>query len=513
MSPIKQIAIVGGGTAGWLTAARLAAHHKTKAGGVAVTLIESSAVPIAGVGEGTWPTLRSTLSKIGVSETEFIIKCDATFKQGARFDGWQTGSDSYFHAFADAGNRTNLPLERIWQSVKVHSSDAVYANEICFQAAIAQQGKAPKDITHPEYDSVANYAYHLDAGKFATFMREHCINNLGVKHVIGHVECVNSATNGDIASLTLQNGQIIEADLFVDCSGFHALLIGKHYDVPFISQSQYLFADTALAVQVPYEHESTPIASQTIATAQEAGWIWDIGLHERRGVGHVYSSSHMDEKTALDKLDVYLDGKLVDYNYRKIPIRSGHREVLWKNNCVAIGLSAGFFEPLEASAIALIELSADMLTEQLPTSRYGMDFIAKRYNKIMNYHWQSIIDFIKLHYCISKRTDSQFWIDNQHQNSIPESLQALLQHWRHQPPMHHDFALRDELFPTISWQYVLYGMGFETDFSGAPHLTIADEVLNEYQAHNKKLIQHLSDVLPAHRELINKIKKYGMSKI
>ncbi len=222
--------------------------------------------------------------------------------------------------------------------------------------------------------------------------------------------------------LTKQAGEIV-GDLFVDCSGFAALLIGKTLGVGFKECGDVLFCDTALAVQVPFETPDAPMASQTISTAHAAGWTWDIGLPTRRGVGYVYSSRHSSEEAARETLLRYIGAQHRELPVRKIPIRAGHRATFWKRNCVAVGLASGFLEPLESSAIVLVELSAKLLAEQMPACREVMDIVAKRFNEVTMYRFGRIIDFLKLHYVLTKRTDSAFWRDNVDPATVPERLQ------------------------------------------------------------------------------------------
>ena len=306
-SVIKHVVIVGGGSAGWLTAGVIAAEHRpNSATGFRVTLIESPDVKTIGVGEGTWPTMRDTLRNMGASETRFLRECDASFKQGSKFVKWVNGDDGdyYYHPFVlpSGYNETNLVAE--WQR---RHAGVPFADLVSFQPHLCEQGKAPKQKTTPEFAAVANYAYHLDAGKFGQFLQKHCIENLGVTHVLDHVRGISSAQNGDIESLQTDKHGELEGDLFIDCTGFAAVLIGQHYDVPFISRKNVLFNDTALAVQVPYPDDNSPIASHTISTAQAAGWVWDIGLPTRRGIGHVYSSSHTSDAEAESALRTYIE--------------------------------------------------------------------------------------------------------------------------------------------------------------------------------------------------------------
>ena len=513
VKPIRHIVVVGGGTAGWLTAGTIAARHASRMGpDFTVTLVESPNVPIIGVGEGTWPTLRTTLANMGVTETEFFRECDAAFKQGAKFARWTTGErdDAYYHPLMPPQGFTQLNLAPHWLS---RSQGQSFCDAVCPQGALCDEGLAPKAITTPEYDGVVNYAYHLDAGKFSAFLQRHCTQKLGVRHVLADVEQVEQAEDGDLtAVITTQAGRI-EGDLFVDCTGFHALLIGKTLGVPFRECRDVLFCDTALAVQLPHDRPDAPIASHTNSTAQNAGWIWDIGLPTRRGVGYVYSSSHTTDDAAEQELRRYIGPQHDALPIRKIPIRGGHRETFWQKNCVAVGLAAGFLEPLEASAIVLIELSAKLIAEQLPAVREVMDIVARRFNATTTYRWGRIIDFLKLHYVLTKRTDSAFWRDNLRRESVPDRLDDLMQLWSYQSPWFYDeFDRLEEIFPAASYQYVLYGMGYKTQIDplrdGASR-KVADRLMSE----NAALTQRLRKQLPQNRDLISKIREHGLQQI
>lgn len=513
-NPIKKVVVVGGGNAGWLTAGRLAAHHQANdKQGLNITLVESPNIPAIGVGEGTWPTMRSTLIALGISETDFIRECDVSFKQGAKFAKWVDGSDDdfYYHPLVLPQGFNNIDMAGYWLD-KDHDQRKSFSQAVCYQEAICEQGLAPKTIRTPEFSAVANYAYHLDSGKFTAFLQKHCTEKLGVKHIIDDVIAVNSKENDDIESVsTKDNGNII-GDLFVDCTGFSSLLLGKHFNVPFKACNDVLFIDTALAVQVPYDNENDPIASHTVSTGQEAGWIWDIGLQHRRGVGYVYSSKHSSEEQARAVLAKYVGKKIDGLSVRKIPIVSGHREKFWQNNCVAVGLSAGFLEPLEASALVLVELSAQMISEQLPANRDVMDVVAKRFNKTFSYRWEKIIDFLKLHYVLNKRSEA-FWTDNRLPETIPESLQDLMRLWKYRAPADHDFTSNNEVFPAASYQYILYGMGFKSDYSHFPYALNDKDFAQRQFSKNKAMIDEAVKNLPKNRELLNKVKEFGFNRI
>jgi tryptophan halogenase len=513
VQPIKSVVIVGGGTAGWLTAGIIAARHQGRMKtGFSVTLVESPTIGIIGVGEGTWPTLRTTLQKMGVSETEFFRQCDAAFKQGARFARWTTGApdDGYYHPLMLPQGFHDLNLAPHWLR---NDQGKSFCDYVCPQGELCDEGLAPKTIATAEFDGLANYAYHLDAGKFAGFLQKHCTEKLGVRHILADVTTVNQTERGDIRSVDTQQAGEIEGDLFVDCTGFSSLLLGKTLGVGFRSCSDILFCDTALAVQVPYDTPEDPMASHTISTAQSAGWTWDIGLPHRRGVGYVYSSRHISDEAAEEELARYVGPKIKDLKVRKIPIRSGYRETFWKNNCVAVGLSAGFLEPLESSAIVLIELSAKLIAEQLPANREVMDIVAKRFNEVTHYRWGRIIDFLKLHYVLTQRTDSQFWIDNVDPATIPDRLQDLLRLWKYQSPWFLDeFDRLEEVFPAASYQYVLYGMGFRTEVD--PMDNVGTETMaSRYVSENQSITRKMRAQLPKNRELLNKIHDYGMQPI
>ena len=517
MVKLSEIVIIGGGSAGWITAGLIAAqYNRSGSNDVKVTLVESPTHKPIGVGEGTWPTLRTTLLKIGITETEFFRECDASFKQGAKFAKWVTGEDDdyYYHPLMLPQDFGKVDLPYYWNEATHNGNmQSSFSDAVCVQEAICEAGLAPKKITTAEYGSIANYAYHIDSAKLGIMLQKHCVDKLGVCHILDDVSGVNTRENGDIESLALKTGRVLKGDLFVDCTGFSSLLLGKHYGVPFIDKSDVLFIDTAIVTHVPYESENSPIASHTISTGQKAGWIWDIGLPTRRGVGYVYSSQHTTEDAAMAEYEKYIGNNFSKLDVRKIPITSGHREKFWVHNCVAVGLSAGFLEPLEASALVLIELSAEFIAAQLPPSRDVMDITARRFNKVFQYRWDRIIDFLKLHYILTKRTDSDFWIDNCRPETIPQSLLDQMELWKYRTPNDSDFDSTNEVFPAASYQYVLYGMGFLThpafNFRNDNAQALAQSTFSKVETLKQKILSEL----PTNRDLIEKIQKYGMQRV
>ncbi|MEK8033965.1 tryptophan halogenase family protein [Ideonella sp. DXS29W] len=507
---VQRVVIVGGGSAGWLTAGLLAAAHR---GRIQLTLLESPAVPPIGVGEGTWPTMRDSLRDIGVSEADLIRECDASFKQGSRFNRWATGhpNERYFHPFVLPQGYTEVDLASAWLQSAVPMP---FGESVSFQPHLCLHGRAPKQFSTPEFAAVANYGYHFDAGKFGVFLREHSVSRLGVQHVLDDVVAVRPHDNGDIAAVQTQHHGAIEGDLFIDCTGLQSLLLGQHYGVRLVSRKHVLFCDTALASQVPYPSDNAPIASQTLSTAQPHGWVWDIGLPTRRGVGLVYSSAHTSEDEARAALRAYLADTGAPPGLpeaRKLSFEPGHRETFWHRNCLAIGLAAGFLEPLEASALALIEYSATFLRDQLPATREAIDIVARRFNAGHHYRWDRIVDFLKLHYVLSAREDSDFWRDNRQAASVPASLQDALVMWRHRPPSRHDLVRHDEAFPSASYQYVLYGMGFKPERHSISH-TDAERAHGYFQE-AAQLTRRMLPALPGNRELIEHIRRHGLPSI
>lgn len=523
---IRHVVVLGGGSAGWLTAALIAAEHRAAdADGLRVTLVESAELPPIGVGEGTWPSMRDTLRRIGLPEATLVRDCDASFKQGSRFDGWVDGAadDVYHHPFSLPQGHGDVDLVLPWLA---RHADAPFAHRVSHQPALCDAGRAPKQAATPEYAAVANYGYHFDAGKFGLALRAHAVQRLGVRHVVDEVTGVRCHTEGanagDIAALVTRgagdgSGEV-RGDLFIDCSGLAARLIGQHYGVPLRSARDVLFNDRALALQVPYARPDAPIASQTIATARTTGWIWDIGLPTRRGVGHVYSSAHTrDDEAAATLLAHVRQTQLAqggaapaDLVPRAIRFQPGHRERFWQHNCVAVGLASGFIEPLEASALALVEMSATMICDEMPATRGDMDLVARRFNERFAHRWQRVIEFLKLHYVLSRRDDSAYWRDHRDDATQPARLREQLQLWRSRAPYRHDFERIDEVFPSASWQYVLYGMGFRPAAAGGTRRTEPPALAEARFREAAQLARRMLGGLPDNRTLIEHIRRHGL---
>lgn len=492
----ERVVIVGGGTAGWLSAAYLAARHPR----LTITLVEAPDIPTIGVGEGTWPTMRETLRTIGIAESAFLARCGASFKQGSRFDGWVTGEkgDSYLHPFTAPPPGDLRTLLAAWQAGYPEGS---FSAAMTPQLAACARDLAPRQRTMPDYAGTLNYGYHLDAGAFARLLAEQATQRLSVKHLADRVVGVEATQDGEVAAIALASGTRLEADLFIDCSGTAALLIDGHCRSRWIDRAAASPNDRALAVQVPVLPGSA-IASQTVATAHEAGWVWDIALPARRGIGCVYSSAFLSDERAAELLRAYVstrvpgaDGAAIEP--RRLTFAAGHRERFWQGNVLAIGQAAGFIEPLEASAIVMVELSLRALADNFPVDRAAMAIHARRFDALFRYRWDRIVDFLKLHYALGRRTEP-YWQAQRDPATFSPALSDQLALWRHQPPSAWDLPQVDEVFSPYSQAYVLYGMGGAVPAGAEPTRDAADR-LRDVQARARSL----AAALPTNRSYLD----------
>lgn len=507
---IKRIAIVGGGTSGWLAANHLGKKFLNDSD-VSVTLIESPDIPNIGVGEGTVPSMVATLKSFGISETEFIRECDVTFKQSIKFVNWldkaSHGEDNYYHHLFEQPYPLGEDVTPYWLAA---GAKGRFSDVVSPQGVVCDLGKGPKRIITPEYERDLHYAYHLDAAKFSKLLSEHAKNKFFVNYVSANVDDVSFDSEGNIATLKTDRQGELEFDFYVDCSGFSAFLIGKKLGVAFIDKKDQLFIDRAIVAQVPTAFDA-PIPPYTIATAHQAGWIWDIALTQRRGTGFVYSSAHMDKNEAEKKFDIYLGGALADVNYREIPMNVGYREKFWHKNCVAVGLAQGFVEPLEATAMLVADLSAKALAADFPNTKNEMAGLSIRFNDRLKCTWDGVVDFIQLHYYLSDRNDSEFWVETKNEAILSKPLRESLIAWGSKSPVEEEFFSGSGVFNVENFLYVLYGMNFKSDV-----LRISSEYVKSSErsiAVMHKNAEKIISSLPSHRDLLDKIKKYGLQKV
>lgn len=444
----RRIVIVGGGTAGWMTAAALARFAVPR---FDITLVESDEIGAIGVGEATIPGIREFNRALGIQEAEFLAACGGTYKLGIAFEGWEKPDEGYVHAFGLVGNALGVvPFYHYWLRGRALGIAKPLGHYILHTIAIAHNRfahveRAPQSVAPP-----LPYAFQFDAGLYAKFLRDYA-ENRGVTRQEGRIIAVErNSESGDIAAVLLANGTRVAGDLFVDCSGFRGLLIEQELEAGFEDWSRWLQCDRAVAV--PSERVE-PLAPLTRVTARKAGWQWRIPLQHRTGNGHVFCSRHMGEDEATSILLSNLDGKATA-EPRTIRFTPGIRRKCWIRNVVAIGLSAGFIEPLESTSIHVIQTAINRLLDLLPSGRISAATRAD-YNDRSRYEMERIRDFIILHYHANARVGEPFW-DELRSMEIPEELQHKIDLFRSSGRLHASF---DELFDARAWIQVMIGQG------------------------------------------------------
>lgn len=497
---IKKIAIVGAGTAGWLAANHLGSELQHE--DIQITVIESDKVPTIGVGEGTVPYIMKGLERFGISEAELLISCDATFKQGIKFVNWmkpeQEKEHFYYHPF-DSPYPAGFDISRHMSNLETSRP----FDDVGIQARICELGLAPKRKSSAEYQGDLAYAYHFDAAKFAKLLANNAIKKFNVNHVIATILGAKKDSAGNITHLLTDEDSELAFDFYIDCSGFSSVLIEKELSVPFVKKDKELLTDTVLVQQVPIS-ESEALNPYTTATAHKAGWVWDIPLTTRRGTGFVYSSQHMSETEAKACYAKYLGVNEKDFSPRKIPMDIGYRESFWQKNCVALGLAQGFLEPLEATSILLSDFSAEMLAKNFPRTFSDIDCSYQYYNKVVTYAWERTVDFIKLHYCLSDRDDSDFWQQNREKDALSAELIQRLNKFKLRPPLQSDFFSRFDLFNEKNFLYVLYGMNFNTQkaITSEKEQRHSEQLLEQ----NDQLVKQAANILLNHKEWLMALK-------
>jgi tryptophan halogenase len=442
MRPIRRVVIAGGGTAGWMVAAALS---KTLGKLLDIKLIESDEIGTVGVGEATIPTLVNFHNLLEIKEQEFMAATQATFKLGISFEHWRDLDQHYIHSFGITGiDHWSAGFQHFWHAGRERGLAGDYGH-YCLELEAALQGR----FAHLPRNGM-NYAYHLDASAYAKYLRTFA-EPFGVQRIEGKIDAVHlDPASGDIAALTLASGERIEGDLFIDCTGFRALLIGEALKVGYHDWSHWLFCDSAIALQT----ESTgPAVPYTRSIARGAGWQWRIPLQHRVGNGLVYASRYQDDAAARQTLMDNIDGRPLT-DPRVIRFRPGQRRQTWSGNCVAIGLASGFLEPIESTSIHLIQRGIVRLMQMFPTAGICQSDIDE-YNRQTNIEIEHIRDFIVLHYHVTNRQDTQFWRDCRAMD-IPDSL-------RHRIALFGDsgrvFRAPNELFAENSWIQVMLGQG------------------------------------------------------
>jgi 2-polyprenyl-6-methoxyphenol hydroxylase-like FAD-dependent oxidoreductase len=454
-APIKRVLIVGGGSAGWMTAMILGRALIPK--GVEITVLESTAVGIIGVGEGSTPWLRGFFDGLGIDESEWMPACNATYKCGITFDQWSTkpGFESYFHPFASMLD--NLTMTQFVHNVEARVRGAdVYAHPDRFFIAsiLAQRHFAPKPANSFPFD--VWYGYHFDAVLLGEFLHRKAVER-GVRYVSGHVTHCERNERGDIDSVAIKDGATIAADLFVDCTGFASLLIGKALATPFVSFAENLFNDAAVAMPTPSD---ASIPSATVSTALKHGWAWKIPLTNRYGNGYVYSSKFCSADAAEQELREHLGLLDSDTPARHLTMRIGRVTKHWNRNCLAVGLSQGFIEPLEATALLFIQQTAATFVAFLEAGDLG-EAAHEQFNQRVNEHFEGTRDYIVTHYKTNSRTDTDYWRANAANLNLSDPLKHLFNLWISGKSIAGDVGRQTigKGYPIFSWYSILAGMG------------------------------------------------------
>lgn len=478
--PLRRIVIAGGGTAGWMAAAAFA---KTLGRFADITLVESDAIGTIGVGESTIPPIRTFNSVLGIDEAEFMRETQATFKLGIEFDNWAHEGDRYFHSFGTTGkDHWSAGFQHFWLNGRERGHEQPY-DDYCIELKTAYAGK----FAHLP-DNGLNYAYQLDSTLYARFLRR-LAEREGAVRQEGKIASVDKNDDGSrIVSLTLESGQRIEGDLFLDCTGFRALLVGA-LGAEFEDWSHWLPCDRAIAVQT--ESVGPPVP-YTRAIAHDAGWRWRIPLQHRTGNGIVYCGKYLDDDAALLRLLGSLEGP-TRTNPNFLRFKAGVRTQQWVGNCVAVGLSGGFMEPLESTSIHLIQRAVLRLIRMLPMAEVSDRDIAE----FNDQHMQDMLqvrDFLILHYKATERRDGPFW---QYVSGmeIPESLTQKIELFRETGRV---FRRNEELFQENSWVQVMMGQGIMPRAYHPIAAKLTDEELSRFLSGIRDGILRTVATLPPH---------------
>lgn len=448
-NPLRRIVIVGGGSAGWMTAAALGRF--LRASPTKVVLVESDEIGTIGVGEASLPLLAIFNRMIGIEERDFVLKTKATFKLGIEFVDWTRKGHRYFHPFGQYGQNFDVcDFHHHWLKAQAAGAGGDL-DDYNLNTQLARQNRfSPRSSDPASPMSGVAHAYHFDAGLYAAYLRGHAEKN-GVERIEGRIVTVRqNPDTGFVTSVDLANGQTVEGDLFIDCSGFRALLIEEALKTGYLDWTGLLPCDRAAAV--PSERKGG-LMPYTRSTAREAGWQWRIPLQHRSGNGYVFSSAHVSDDEAVATLLANLDGRALA-DPRIIRFRTGRRAQAWNRNVIAIGLSAGFLEPLESTAIHLVQKGVTKVLKCLP----DMDFapqLRDEFNRQTAFDYEDVRDFLVMHYKLTEREDTEFWRYNRH-NTVSQTLKDRMDLFAATGRV---FVNEHELFKVASWLAVMTGQG------------------------------------------------------
>jgi len=470
-----KVVIVGGGSAGWMTASFLS---EALAEGVDISLIESGTIRMIGVGEATFSDIHLFFEFLGLHEEDWMPQCNASYKVAIRFVDWNAERRRFYHPFQRFELVQGRRIVEWWLKLKKDSIPADYA---CFTVPrICDAQLSPRYMDGRAFDSRIDghlgpsktgdkavlmedlhlqypYAYHFDASLLARFLSGYA-KKRGVRQIVDDVVDVRLTENGSIESVrTKENGEI-KGDLFIDCTGFQGLLINQVLKEPFISYADSLPCDRAIAMQVPSDRKKDGVNPFTTATALSSGWVWDIPLFHRVGTGYVYSSAFLSPEDAEREYRQHLGARAEDCNAAHIKMRVGRNRNSWVRNCVAIGLSSGFVEPLESTGIFFIHHAIEQLVNYFPGKHYDEKNV-KSYNSVVGNCMDGVREFLTLHYVASTREDTKFWKATKHELVIPDELAERLKLWESRLPTERTINPNYHEFPAYSYCVMLLGLG------------------------------------------------------
>ncbi|WP_100644059.1 tryptophan halogenase family protein [Alteromonas facilis] len=453
-----NIVILGGGTAGWMTANLMAARWKDK--NIQLILVESPDVSVVGVGEGSTPSMQNFFQEIGVAESEWMSECNATYKNGITFESWSSmpGFEKYCHPFPSQMDKFTFPQFDLNCQMRRHNFDVdAHPDRFFLGSYLSQNCKSPKANYAFPFDHP--HGYHFDAGLLGNFLRKKAVQRK-VTHLKKHVERVNLKENGDIASLDFRGGGTLKGDFFVDCSGFSGLLMQKTLKVPYVTLDKVLFNDTAIVMTTPVDLQNLP--SQTKSTALKYGWAWNIPLTSRIGNGYVFSSRYCTQDEAEIEFRQHLGLLDANVEFRSVKWKQGRLKHNWSHNCLAVGLSQGFLEPIEAMALHLVYHSVGHFITEFERGNFTNQH-QTQYNRLIESAFDGVADYIVAHYRLNSRRDTDYWRDNAANPNISDSYRAIVQSWfgASQNSLADEVARYDtsRYFPLESWLILFAGYG------------------------------------------------------
>ena len=489
---IQSVVIVGGGTAGWIAAASLA---KFLGNTVKITLIESEAIGTVGVGEATIPQIRKLNGSLGLDEAEFVRATKGSFKLGIEFNDWGHVGESYLHTFGDPGiDISGLKFHHYW--LRAHgegrASGPLWTYSLHNRAAYDHKFAPLQRVGNTQMGGLS-YAYHFDAGLYAQHLRKFA-ESLGVKRQEGRVVDVDLVSEtGFINAVKLESADVISGDLFIDCSGFRGLLIGDALGVDYEDWSEYLPCNRAVAVAC---ESNGPLLPYTKSTAREAGWQWRIPLQHRTGNGHVFCDGFTTEAEATERLVSTLDGDMIG-TPKQLKFTTGRRKAFWSKNCVALGLSSGFLEPLESTSIHFIQSHVSRLLEFFPDKSIGPATRAE-FNRVVGKEFELVRDFLILHYKQTRRDDTEFWRYCRDM-AVPDSLTHKMELFSETGHIYREI---DDLFRESSWVQVMIGQGLMPRSYHRMADKLSTQQLEQFMGDVEALIDKTVKPLPMHEDFI-----------